>query len=242
MKKLQKIIGNPNQTKKTKVPLLIIAVLMIAGLILTGCPEPEPSVPSGVKGEKFSISQDVYEAVYAENNKIPAFIKFDGNLTISSGIGGTGKIEAGKLTFEIETPTSLIDFSNLKSSLEDDYTNVSLSVTDGKFSTLGGFIVTTSGSNYDSLSKWEDKGTYKADVANNNATSESVSYTYVNKDVTITGTGGTTNNYTFANLNITLKKGWNALYSKTTITGTYAAPIYNITTSVSDPVLKWVLK
>ena len=209
----------------------IIALAAVIGFSMTACPEAEEDLGKTSFGETLTLSGQIYldDSKYDANN-VPTSIsykEFKGNVTISADGGGSGSIKDGKLAYTIGKPANLetISFSS------DMYDNLKISDTAVKSYTLS-FDV-TSGDYYSpsqgSISSFSRSGNTIS------STSESVSYMYVEKDVTISGKGKTstytyesaTSTYIYKDINLALKAGWNAIYSKVEMKTTY--------TDISDP-------
>ena len=238
---------------KTKHGLLFgFAVIAIAAMFtLAGCDDGSKddggggsitigNLPNGNLGTTFTISDEqVYVATY--NQGIPAYTEATGNNTVTiSGATGTASIANGKLTVSITAaPTGLSAISGLTNvdAYPYPYASITASDTTAKFTTLE----LKAGSN-DYLSYGNDS--FSVSGSNASSTQESVQYVYVDKDVTLTGTGksttedgGTinTNNFT-----LDLKTGWNAIYSKTSISGTMTSYTGTVSMAVGNPTnLKW---
>jgi len=168
------------------------------------------------------------------------------NTSVESNIGGSGAIVYGILKLSIGAPQTLqsLKDNDMIKKMNNSYTSLtytpettqcallSLSVTDvdGSTSTLIKKEITT---NVISLTVFE-----------------SVDYLYVDRDVTITAKGrestesasGSISTTITSDLNLNLKKGWNALYSEEK----NIYDNYDLTTTISrslrNPALKWVLE
>jgi hypothetical protein len=71
---------------------------------------------------------------------------------------------------------------------------------------------------------------------------ERVIYVYVDGDVKITGTGKSESSRTTKSFDLSLKKGWNAVTTKTSFSGSGGNQNQNISMSVNNPNVKWVLR
>jgi len=223
----------------------IIALIAIIGLSMAACPEDDGGGGPTAFGDKLEIKG---EQVYTREGDFPTYEykKFEGNLSLTNTLGGSGKIEGGKLTYTIEVPSSLSAITFFT----DDLVN-NMSFTDVKISdesvkaALFQFIDTANGSAYPGVHKWEMSGKLSGDILN--AEAGSVVFMYVDKDVTITAKGRTSTEYgetyTLKDLNLSLKKGWNAILNKQSgpINVKDGTGSSTISLSVDNPDLKWVL-
>jgi hypothetical protein len=146
------------------------------------------------------------------------------------GLGGNGSVTDGQLSFTIGTPTTL------KPLIQLGYEEIP---TDAQYATLD--LRITDNSEYNWFQKMNL--VYILMVQTPTTTLESMSYIYVDRDVTITGTGTTskpgTRTFVTSDINMSLKKGWNAMYRKdVATTGTQ-----NVSSSAANPShLKWVVR
>ena len=234
MKNLAKLFG-----------LTVLAVVI--GLSMTACSTdggddgtPVSSAPLGptlnLRGQVYTMDDDDYSVTYAP---------FGGSLSFSSGsLGGSGSVTSGQLDFTIGTPSTLISLAELKGWLEDEgFSNIQISPADAlcaEFSTLE----ITGSNQYSYLERMNSTMTSRA------STQEYVFYIYVDKDATVTATGtsssetypGFTLTFTTSNINMSLKKGWNAMHQKIVGTGTQSKISYNTSMSAANPShLRWVL-
>jgi len=191
-------------------------------------------------GDKLELSGQVYTVDWDDNDE-PVYTKFEGNLTLSAAstsidgnevnIGGAGEIKGGKLTYTVGTPpaSSLSSITSLFG--EPGYTNITISDESIKFARFHVSIKVTGSNTYD----------YVINI-NDYTTQESVMFMYVDNPVTITAKGGTETEeghtpWKHNDINLSLKKGWNALiYSYKTEEGSFTSSV-----SVGNPDLKWVL-
>ena len=174
--------------------LILVIVLILAGCdngTTSGDVQPE----SGYFGDTLIISGQVYN----ENGTL-----YKGNHTsVTSGAGGSGIIENGMLTFSISTPNSLKSIA-LEFSAGSEYGYCYNGITFSQNSAQVASLVQL----YCDGRQMQRK---------NNDTNKNVDYLYVDRDVTVTGTGKTIteggSTITFKNLELKLKKGWNAIYA-----------------------------
>jgi len=218
-------------------------------------------------GDKLELSGQVYE--HKSNNGIYSYQAFSGNLTIydNDNHGGSGEIKNGQLSYSIGVPANLkpLDFEDdYNWELEDGdyfYNNFSVSKANVK-----GVIIdklsTDSNGYSNNVRKTNEAEAYNEQNGSYSYTYEEVYYVYVEEDVTVSGSGKTSTysepddgvNYTVkyisGDLNLAFKKGWNAVYMKmeqaVTFTGTIDDPTTlnetnTVTTSLSNPSLRWVL-
>ena len=186
---------------------------------MVGCGDDDNSgseVVSSFLGATLNLSGQVWTRGYDYNFNE----RFNGSMAISFGyseydednyvynwidIGGSGSVTTGQLSFTIGTP-SVLSSSNFDG-YEEIYTNFKVSNTNirgaiiREFKTSDGFIARGNGIMTHSLREF-------------------LNFIYVDRDVSITGTGKTMklpgNAYTtiFQNINLNLKTGWNAVYYK----------------------------
>jgi hypothetical protein len=229
----------------------IIVLVAVIGFTMTACGGGSGGDGGGGNaflGDKLEISgEQVYTEDYDTNYK-----QYTGSANIHSSIEGNGAITNGKLTYTIETPTSasLSAISDVTEDMfgyyddEDDedvyyyWDNITISDTNVKV-----YELTLYTTNYYYVTK--ANSTYRESGYSASGTDEYVGYMYVDKDVTISGKGKTTDDdgvkFTTKNFNLSLKKGWNAVYTKSTWTETMTATSETISVSLSNPNLKWVI-
>jgi hypothetical protein len=235
----------------------IIAMAAIISFTMTACGDDGDSGGPGHLGDTLELSGQVYliDWIYfAFGMYTPIIQEYTGSdLTINDrGLGGSGEIKNGNLSYSIGTPAYL-NTSGLRflfQELEGIYDDIQASTTNVKSYVLGGegsFI-----SKFDIKSNWHNNSMSE--------TAEWVFYVYVEDDVTISGKGktetGTDNWYGYTynmiskNISLALKTGWNAVYLKRETSGTFTGTFNNptsvaftdiITVSLGDPSLKWVL-
>jgi len=222
--------------------------------------------------------EQVYLLDWDEDTYVTTYTPFTGNRTVYSyytdwtvntyprvyyNNGGGGSITNGKLSFSIGKPIYLEDIDKLLDrNIRYAWTDVRASDTSVKCSEL--YLSTNANNYYDgSLGKVD----YNGSVSGNNCTGNEreVGFIYVDKDVTITGKGrtepynytdpdtGYTENWTEKtnDINLSLKAGWNTVYSREESSGTFIGtwPDYtNITgtetvsITLENPAsTKWVL-
>jgi len=230
-----------NLFKARVAPVLgIVALVAIIGFSMTACPEDGGGGPVSF-GDELNLSGQVYTVSYPDYFT-PSYAKFEGNLTLTGT--GTGKIEGGQLTYTAGVPTGLTSITSVVGGLASlGFSDPTVSDDTAKAASLEIDIT----SSYYDLTK--ENSTAKISDTSISGSSEEVMFIYVDKDVTITATGGNVTDYidgigidvTIKNLKLSLKAGWNAIdiYQKYSVgvdggTGT-------LSVSVGNPDLKWVL-
>lgn len=246
---------------KNAIKLLgIIALVAVIGFSMVSCDDGGgPGGPSGAAKLDFS-GQQVYNDDFDWDTFKVTYTKFDGNLAITDGgLGGTGSIAAGKLNYKLETAPpagSLLPASAMIEDLEDMYTNVKFTPSTVNFAMLEGFGV--GGSDYDSLVK--EYFSMKQSTTSFSMNQVGVFYIYVDADVTVTAKGVTekddydedgfeiSQEHTMRDINMKLKKGWNAVNSKYTSSISYSLSTMKgketstVQVSTGDPSeARWVL-
>jgi hypothetical protein len=196
-------------------------------------------LPNGNLGTTLTITD---EQVYAKTSNSSGLgytytaINENKTVTIGNGVTGTASITNGKLSVSITAaPSDLESMSSLISHHLGSSTYVTATPDDAQHKAL--FLNT----GFNELFK--DNDTSSLSGMNISGASESVSYVYVDKDVTITSTGktstqgaGTIKDNAFT---LDLKTGWNAIYEKTSYSGTVSSYTMNSYTAVGNPALKW---
>ena len=271
--------------KNKKILIVLLTVCLLAVASVSCSSEPKRENPSSSPlGRVFNLSGQVFtaEPTLNETMFIPIpdleYKQFSGNLDVSAaGIGGNGKIENGILNISVPEPKAgdLTPFSDtlldlitgLASSglgsimIYDDFT-VFPSEASGVLLNLQ----ITGSETYSSLAKTDwtpplieiiNKGTVTL-------AAETVSYFYVDRDITVTASKKTTD-LTFlllllsismdtpipinaltldaSRINMSLKSGWNAVYIKTTtVLSLLGGVTVTVDVSAANPVApKWTL-
>jgi hypothetical protein len=258
-------------TKRFDVSKLLITALIALLVFSTiSCPDPgsggngtgntntNNNSTSAFLGSRLSLSGQVYLEKWNEDETSVRYSNFNDNLAIIGENGGSGSITMGNLSYSIGAPTRIqtLYFEDVFDYYFDNFTSTG-SVRGYGFDTLP-----TDNRNYSSL--YRDNTTAVLRSNSYSETYEQVIYIYVDNDVTLRGTGwkegpiteteredGITYTYdytvTLGNLNVELKTGWNALYTKEvmtiTSTGRTSANITEtLNISMSNPSnLKWTL-
>ena len=212
----------------------IITLVAVIGFAMTACGNDggDGDNPSAYLGATLEISG---EQVYTRN-EAEKLITVDGDLAIANTNGGTGAIAKGKLTYTFGTPTGGLENISEAEFFEYQWDDLKIEPSDGKWLFLEGLEITDS-ADYNVVNREDDSG------------DELVMYTYVDKDVKITGKGKTYSEagdydgeYEYGkkteNINLSLKKGWNAVHYKYSLKG----DTYTESMSLRNPKnFKWVL-
>jgi len=193
-------------------------------------------------GDKLELSGQVYTVDW-DDDDMPVFNKFDDDLVLKSDAAWevSGEIKGGILTYTVGTPpaSSLMEITSW---YRYPYTDITISDESVKFAELPYIKVTD-----DTYS-----AVFKADLSRNvsgstiSLTEERVWFMYVDKDVTITAKGSTEteggNTQKYNDINLSLKKGWNAIYQKQSYSENTDTEEDSSTTSISigNPDLKWI--
>jgi len=195
-------------------------------------------VVGGENGEELEITgAQVFKATENPNGTI-SYTPYTGNMTlICNGVAVT--ITGGKLSFSLGVP------DNLQTGTIPFYEGIWLydNVTTSD-STAKGFRLSDFWMGNNRLYK----GNYTSSGNNTSGTSteESVEYVYVDKDVTINGTGKTTDTIDgllkTENFSFELTKGWNVVYKKEVYSFNQSETKITSTMSLSIPShLRWIL-
>ena len=190
--------------------------------------------PGGSLGNNLTLSGQVYIQEINYNTMNYKYTPYTGpNKTFTSEVGGTGSITGGKMSFSTGVPSDdILEPFKLNNDDEfDAYSDARVVPNDTRGADL----------DFEGISL-EKTYINIIDIETYSMTSEMVYYTYVDKDCTITATGGTQTiegkRVTIPNLNLNLKKGWNAVNMKidyTATTGTVAISTGDLASA------KWVL-
>ena len=238
------------------------AVLFAAALFtFTGCPTDGsgvgdsgvPSiVPSDILGETLTISG---QQVYSITNSggmfgQPVYTPISGDRSVDIlWADGDAAITNGKLNVTINgAPDQLSELWSLTTGLFNDYKNVTIMEEEAQWTSL----TLIAGSDY--LSKISSVFTTTSVPIT--VTSETVRYFYFDRDLTITGTGKTTQTTPESGVTVStitkdftldLKKGWNPIYEKNIYKATVDSSTATVTVTVTatetiavaNPALKW---
>jgi len=191
--------------------------------------------------------QQVYTITENQSDGGLSFTPYTMNRTFNAEGGIKATITNGKLSFTLEIPENL-ELWNVLIPV-DDYASVTATDTTAKGFIVEGFSGEADGQNY----FWVRKGNVVNNMNKNSLseTNETLKYVYVDKDVTISGTGKTitmpdNSNIITKNFNLALKEGWNALYIKEALSVIFSPnPSMTVTTTISldnPPSLKWIIE
>jgi len=243
--------------KKSKKLFGIAALAVVIGFTMTACSSPgggggdnnssDPSNPGSNSGTPINGAATLKisgEQVY-ESDEDGNLTKFNVNVPISDGgIGGSGSISNGILSYSIETPNNLESINALFTEW-NYWTDATFSASDpsAKYSLLEE-LLTQDGNTL-------VKGEFKESIKGNTYTTLEayLVYIYVDKDVTITADAysGTSmdGNKTFGTsvkaIKLALKAGWNTVFWLQEGTATSDYTTYNTTVSLSNPTsLRWM--
>jgi len=160
------------------------------------------------------IDMPVYNITHSETGDVTWGARFTGSGTVQEAgfmdwdagsfvsVGGTGEITDGLLTFTIGIPTQTRTVQQAFGDMEEVFNNTSISVPNARVAEIN--ELRTWGSDFGGQlwRMWGDQ-------------EESVTYVYVDRNVTITGQGRTLTMQGFTittrNLNLDLRTGWNAI-------------------------------
>ncbi|MCL2804366.1 MAG: hypothetical protein FWD26_00300 [Treponema sp.] len=251
--------------KNTIKLLEIITLAVIIGLSFTACDEDGNGDGDGIASgmDTLNLSGKVYLQTYNDSDYSVSYSNYNGdNLTIDDGgIGGSGTVTNGNLSYSVGIPSVLYAFDQEDVEyLLDGYYQIILSTPVLQGYTLFNLRIENSGG-------YIYKGSSGRSINNNSSTGtfEEVFYVYVDDDITITGIGGTFDpqteinggtTYTYIsianNFSLSLKTGWNAIYQKIerldVITeGSFENPTSITSTetrtfSLRNPSLRWLLQ
>ena len=202
----------------------ILVTVLVFGMAVISCDDGndgDNGGGSGFMGATLNLSGQVWTIDWDENgNRI--IERYTGvNRTVTSYIGDSGSISNGQLSFSIGTPFELESIQEIFGWWEEEFKNFNIRPSNARIAELD--ILDVSGN-----------GRLDKIGSNNNDTiHDDVFYYYVDRDVTITGTGGTYthecdcieyegqcycgNNcdcggtWIIRNLSLNLKTGWNAI-------------------------------
>ena len=213
--------------KTTKKFLIGIAVLAVV-FSMSAC-DSGGGGGSGI-GTALNISgQQVYQMdMYGDTTA------YNGDQTVNSNIGYSGKIEGGKFTFSAGTPVVMDPVGTLllNIGMDEMYNNPGCNPNNAQGIELE--LYTNAGG----LSK------VNASLSTNSFSQEIIAYIYVDMDCTVTGNGKTINiegiPVTSSNLNLNLKAGWNAV--KMNVSASMSSMSGTVKVSLGDSnSSKWVL-
>jgi len=224
----------------------IIALTAIIGFSMTACPEDDGGGPVHFD-DKLELSGDVYTVDYDEDSWFPEYIKYTGTLTLKSDVGGSGKIEGGKLTYAIEVPPAakLESITGIKTIwAQMGLSSITISDESAKWVQIQ-YLGVSGSSDYDRVDKRESSG--KISESSVSGTYQQVMFVYVDKDVELSAKGGTVEDgemkTTIKDVSLSLKKGWNAIHVEESASTNFETETGTGTRSFSlgNPELRWVL-
>jgi len=192
-----------------------------------------------LEGQVYTFEMS-YEGILSGGDMV-AYSPYIGSKKITSKSGGSGQITGGKLSFRIGIPTDLEPFGNF--SLDEDSGDLGADITiEGSVEpsdVLGSQLILDNLSK-ENMSMKMDMQTMAMDIA-----VDAVSYTYVDKDCTVTIKEGNAEGIKIQKATFNLKKGWNVTNSvmKATTGGGMVGTMSG--TMVTKPgdlaTTKWVL-
>ena len=230
----------------------ILVTVLVFGMMIVGCDEGnggDNGGGSGFIGATLNLSGQVWISDWDENDERIVERYTGGNRTVTSHLGGNGSITNGQLSFSIGTPSGLESIQEIIWWGEEfELTNFNISPSNARIAELD--ILDVSGNG----------GLYKIGENNSGTISEDVFYYYVDRDVTITGTGGThtwehgcdcnewndrcycggSGTFTVRNINLSFKAGWNAVTLKSEWNERTDTETYSIIAGDSS-IARWFL-
>jgi len=194
----------------------IIALIIVSGFFMAACDEPAdeetpPTPPvSGISSLTISGKVQIWD------NGIGSYGGYSdyngGNLKINDGgIGGTGAVTSGNLSYTVGAPPSnKLNTLNQEAignlfNIQGGYTVASSNVNNAKYYFLDKLKFAINAGNIAKQLVTFPSSTMKVEM---------VGYVYVDKNVTITGTGKEIAGWTINNFSLELKTGWNTFYYK----------------------------
>jgi len=242
----------------------IIAIVAVIVFAFVACPEPEEEGDPTSFGDKLEFTN---EQVYVleqkrEGDKITfEFKPYTGDgIAFDSVFGATPKIVDGKFSFSVGVPpvgdlSSDLDLGQLDYSYYEPspYTNVKANDPTVKSVSISSFSSSRKTGSYDRIiyslrrenydyGNITVSGSGENMTATGSATTESVLFVYVDKDVTITGKGSTSGGTIYNDINLSLSAGWNTVCTKMEMSISATSYSSTYTMSVSNPSsAKWVL-
>jgi hypothetical protein len=227
--------------------LVAITLSAIVAFATIGCPT--DGGDDGFLGEELNLEGQVY--LLKMNTYSVSYQDFTDTVEINreeSG-GGSGKITNGKLSYTIGTPAAKYLQTLSSGSVDgmggDLWDNIAISKTNVKGYVLS-LIAGDDPQEYYELSRASLTTDINISAGTGSIITESVSYVYVNNDVTLSGKGkkGVLEMvpYKTEDLDLSLKTGWNALYTKIESTISVQGNTMTITQSLDNPDdLKWLI-
>ena len=252
--------------QKTKI--LICGITVVLALALAACPTGSGDSDNS---SRLRLSGKVYTQDFDIKTLSVTYNNYNENLEISDGVlGGVGKIRNGQLNYTIGEPP-LSPIGEGLASLKEMYPGLEFSSEDVNAAVV--ILEIVGSEEYSYISKTAFNITPSIFPPAIKLTIETVNYVYLDKDIKITAEGNyfEYNDFDFPisltteNINLSLKKGWNPLYSKisvqinvprellssldlssldlSTLNLADLRPTGNLSMSVADPdSLKWALE
>jgi hypothetical protein len=228
----------------------MFGIIAIVGLLFAACGGDDKDLVSGLGGISGN-NQKVF--LMGENAQgAPRLTDFTGNIPAEQFVTVpylTRSVANGNLTFTLSVPGDglLASISTIKPQLDEFYNAVTFSDSSARIIEVSGFSLldgrTLRRGNVVFSGTWPTI----AGPTSGTLTQEFLRYIYVDKDVTISGTGksGTLGGtpFTSSSINLSLKKGWNIVNDRAvyTITGLSTATLA-ISHTMSNPAShRWIL-
>ena len=192
-------------------------------------------------GESLALSGQVYVSDESAEEITKPYA--GAAMMLYSECGGTGEISgSGAMNFTIGEPVETVPAADVFSEYNLYYTGFNFSANDANMAVLhlrayGG---------YDrELLRMDQKMSISMIPLSITYTNDNVVYYYVDRDVTITAKGAPYFDempLNAADLNLVLKKGWNAVYTRIATKVVDDSVDVTVTTVLGNPALKWVLQ
>ena len=234
---------------KSMMKWLILAAILGCALIACDSGGGGGGGGSSAIGDTLTLSGKVYTFQISQTTGNITWTEYTGEDRSFAKFSANGTITNGNLSFSIGTPPAnfLESLDDAFSDLSDNYNNLVLSPSSAQAAVIDLFQPTS----YD----WQLAKRNLSISGNANSytsTEESVSYVYVDREVTISGKGKeSTYSYggygsekvTTRDINITLNPGWNAVTMKTESKGSMSSDNTTSTVTISkgNPSYRWVL-
>jgi len=214
----------------------IIALVAVIGFSMAACGgggggDGDGGGGSAALGDTLSLSGQVYEddidieSISSGGGSLIKYTSYTSSVpSLTSNVGGTGKITSGKMTFTVGTPSSdklkRFDEDGVLDSGDYDESEIykDMKVTPGDARGIGLEIY-----NSTNKSKSLDKLNMNFKIKDSAVKVEMVLYVYADKDCTITAKGGTATDpdtgykVKASDVKLNLKEGWNVMNLKTDV-------------------------
>ncbi|MDR1251223.1 MAG: hypothetical protein LBK62_03550 [Treponema sp.] len=226
---------------KKRIVFCMFGAFLAVTLVLTGCPT-EASSSSPASGNLGENELELKGDVYTQGSDLK-YTKVAADHTVTSNLNGTGSITGGKLSFKIPQPAAtqltqpITDFTTGLSAQYDTVTLTPAAST-AKYATLRLRAGTDDLVNEN----------YSQSISGTSATltTEDNTYIYLSEDVTIKGKGKSFPSYAgtmkSSDINMSLKKGWNIIYTKEEIKTSTSESSATFTMKDEKHSLKWVIE